>query len=368
MTAHFSVYLDLLRITAAMFVVVAHLQSWGLALWLPNLSGRDAVVVFFVLSGLVITHAAKDRTFRQYAVARFARIYSVALPIIILSIIVDQFGMRYDSSIYPLYQYEKLWLYVPFHLAFLGDFWTLSEQPFSVPVWWSLNFEVWFYVLFAVVTFWSGWRRIALCILVLSVMGYKLWLLLPIWVAGSWLYGRIDRFVISPHAARCLVVGTVAIYLLLEIAGVDESLWHVTDLIVGGSAEHSPLGSARKFLSDWLVGGLVVLHLFGWRHANWAISQPFAAAVRWAAGFTFTLYLLHSVVLKFIIATGIVDPNSVAQGLAVLVIVLVATLAVGLITEHRRGAWALGFDNLWTLGSKAAWRIPRLASLLAPSR
>jgi hypothetical protein len=96
MTAQFSIYLDLLRFTAALWVVVAHLQNWGVARWLPDLSGRDAVVIFFVLSGLVITHAAQGRTFRQYAVARLARIYSVALPIILIAIIVDWQGAFYD--------------------------------------------------------------------------------------------------------------------------------------------------------------------------------------------------------------------------------------------------------------------------------
>jgi peptidoglycan/LPS O-acetylase OafA/YrhL len=199
-----------------------------------------------------------------------------------------------------MYQYEKLWLYVPFHLMFLGDFWSLSEQPFSVPVWWSMNFEVWYYILFAVAIFWSGWRRIMLCALVLAVMGYKLWLLLPVWLAGSWLHSRVDRLWVPPTTARILVVGTIAAYLVLEAAGVDDWLWSVTDAIVGGSAEHSPLGSARKFLSDWLVGSLVVAHLIGWRHAGWVINQPVAALIRWAAGFTFTLYLLHAVVLRFV--------------------------------------------------------------------
>lgn len=368
MTAQFSIYLDLLRILAALWVVVAHLQNWGLAQWLPELSGRDAVVIFFVLSGIVISHAAQNRTFRQYSIARLARIYSVALPIIVIAVLVDSIGMKFDPNLYPLYQYEKLWLYMPFHLTFLGDFWLLSEQPFSVPVWWSLNFEVWFYILFATMTFWSGWRRVTLCILVLLIMGYKLWLLLPIWLVGSWLYTRIGRFAISSLAARCLVIGTVAVYFLLESARLDSWLWHVTDVVVGGSAEVSPLGSARKFLSDWLVGGLVVLHLVGWYHAGWTISQPIATVVRWSVGFTFTLYLLHAVVLRFILATGIVDPNSIVQGLAVLATVLIATLAVGLVTEHRRSAWVRGFDSVWTIGSKVAWQFPRLTSALAPSR
>jgi hypothetical protein len=60
-TPEVSIYLDAVRFIAALAVLVGHLDQDGLyAYWL--LIGRyshEGVVIFFVLSGLVITHSTR---------------------------------------------------------------------------------------------------------------------------------------------------------------------------------------------------------------------------------------------------------------------------------------------------------------------
>nr|WP_309503487.1 hypothetical protein [uncultured Roseovarius sp.] len=63
MTAGFSTYLNLLRFGAAFIVLMSHFSyarySGGRWLWIREFNfGSDAVVVFFVLSGLVIALVA----------------------------------------------------------------------------------------------------------------------------------------------------------------------------------------------------------------------------------------------------------------------------------------------------------------------
>ncbi len=87
MTKSFSVYLDALRFCAAFLVVMSHFAyprfTEGRWVWIRELNiGSDAVIVFFVLSGLVISYSAQNKLGmpRQYAFDRLTRLFSVALP------------------------------------------------------------------------------------------------------------------------------------------------------------------------------------------------------------------------------------------------------------------------------------------------
>ncbi|MEJ6008249.1 acyltransferase family protein [Paucibacter sp. AS339] len=202
--------MDFCRVVGAVIVVIAHLTHFGIAKgpwseFLPQ-SGRDAVVVFFFLSGLVIYHSAsKLRTsLAEYAVARATRIYSVALPTILLTVAVDLVGIQFHPENYPLYQYAKFYVYIPFHLAFLGEIWKISEQPFTNPPYWSLGYEVWYFVIFSVLYFYTGLRRFLLAGLLLLVVGYKLWTLFPIWLSGIALLKLINHHTVSQPIAKLL--------------------------------------------------------------------------------------------------------------------------------------------------------------------
>src|SRR5579864_6899404 len=84
----FSLYLDLVRVSAALVVLYSHTNARLLTTRvLPGeLLGHSAVVVFFVLSGFVIAYITdtKEKTPADYAASRLARIYSVAVPALLL--------------------------------------------------------------------------------------------------------------------------------------------------------------------------------------------------------------------------------------------------------------------------------------------
>src|SRR3984957_15539354 len=81
-----SLYLDLVRAAASFFVVLDHAPTLfdmpGTPRW-----GHQAVVVFFVLSGYVISHVSdtKEPTGRAFVVARLARLWSVLVPAMVLT-------------------------------------------------------------------------------------------------------------------------------------------------------------------------------------------------------------------------------------------------------------------------------------------
>ncbi|MEX0827705.1 MAG: acyltransferase family protein, partial [Haliea sp.] len=191
-------YLDGVRFLAALWVALAHFQAWGfappeLAALLPE-SGRDAVILFFVLSGFVIAHTAGRKDGRTYVIDRAARIYSVAIPIVLAATLVALWGVGTGVAGYErFYQADNILLYLGVYFSFLGNAWFLHEAPFGIIPYWSLNFEVWYYVLFGALFYLRGLLRILVFGAVFLAVGFKLWLLWPVWLAGVWLYRHEGR-------------------------------------------------------------------------------------------------------------------------------------------------------------------------------
>jgi hypothetical protein len=93
MTRSLSIYLDLMRVLAALLVLLFHTSFDRVGgAWLHPIfqdrgdvfaqAGSAGVIVFFVLSGFVIswTAATKERTFESYIVNCLARLWSVVIP------------------------------------------------------------------------------------------------------------------------------------------------------------------------------------------------------------------------------------------------------------------------------------------------
>ena len=84
MNKNLSLYLDLIRVLAAVEVLLDHVVDYSPRNYFYHIGqlGHESVMVFFVLSGFVIAYSAetKDRHLGDYAVSRFARLWSVLLP------------------------------------------------------------------------------------------------------------------------------------------------------------------------------------------------------------------------------------------------------------------------------------------------
>lgn len=347
----FSIYLDLTRFLAALMVVLAHFEyfgaipkgAWGLV---PEM-GRESVIVFFVLSGFVIasTMAQQRPSARAYAVARLSRLYSVALPVLLLGL-ACALAVRSFTDLVPPHSYvlDKLYVYVPFHLLFLGQHWTLAEVPPYMEPYWSLNYEAWYYLLFGLACYLEGRRRVLLVALTLALMGYKLWLLLPVWLAGAWLCRRSHGPWLSLKAARAgwlaslvLLAAWVGLRLEDPLRMAAIAWWPFPAL---------PLGSADRFLGDYVVCAIVLLNFACARDAGFSALERIGPAVRLLASYTFTLYLSHAIVialwLSFYPQAGSAGAGLVGLGAAI----AATTFALGTLTEHRRHLFRALFARL----------------------
>src|ERR1700686_5894759 len=88
-----SLFPDIVRISAACIVAGSHLTQPYFCAGLPDLTflGRASVAVFFVLSGFVIRYATVRRpsTLTNYLRERATRIYSVAIPALLFTLVAD---------------------------------------------------------------------------------------------------------------------------------------------------------------------------------------------------------------------------------------------------------------------------------------
>ena len=195
MTPELSIYLDVLRFSAAMIVFIGHVSGQRLTggfLWPIAAYMDDAVVAFFVLSGFVISHATtkSETTFADYAVSRAARIYSVAIPALGLTFALNSLGRHIDPVLYNEawgYVGTGRWFQLTVNGIFIGEVWSLHVSPGSDLPYWSLGYEVWYYVIFGLALYLPGRAR-AWSIVAMLCAGPKVMLLFPIWLLGAALY------------------------------------------------------------------------------------------------------------------------------------------------------------------------------------
>ena len=307
MTRSFSLYLDALRAAMALVVLLSHFAyprfSDGDWIWVRELNlGSDAVVVFFVLSGLVVAFAAetKDRGARQYAFARATRILSVALPALLLGFVLDRTG----AAIAPANYANQFYFQMPLPemllrgLSFSNEWgWAPARLGTNGP-YWSLSYEVGYYALFGVVLYASGYRRIALLCLGAVVLGPAILLLSPCWVAGVLLWRRREQIAGIPlaraWALALLPVGFYATALFVDLPTLLKS-WTTQ-----WGAARLPLRFSDEFLWNWVLAAAVAMHLAGVMALARSDTVLGGLVIRWLAGASFSIYLVHYPVLTFL--------------------------------------------------------------------
>jgi peptidoglycan/LPS O-acetylase OafA/YrhL len=355
--ARFSLYLDLARACAALAVVVAHFGYFKIfddaqIARIPDF-GREAVIAFFVLSGFVIAYSAehKNLTAKSYVVARAARLYSVVLPVLVLSFILAT-GVRDVLHAPAAHSYElrRPWLYVPFHLAFLGDVWSFVERPPWLVPYWSLDYEAWYYVLFGVFHFTNGRRRWLAAGAVLAFVGPRLWLLLPVWLSGVALYRLQGRLAFGPVLARAGWVLSIVLIGLwgwfdpeTYLRGVANGLWPFPGI---------RMGSADRVLADYAVMLLVLLNFACARQARFDALLLLARPIRFLAGHTFTLYLSHGIVIGLWQTLLPIERGAAHEIVAIGTAIAVVALALNPVTEALQRALRRGFDAALSLGAR----------------
>jgi peptidoglycan/LPS O-acetylase OafA/YrhL len=316
-----SASLDVMRGVAACAVMFGHLRTLFFvnfsqvegktrsleALYFLTGFGHQAVMVFFVLSGFLISSTvlrslvSRDWSWRDYAINRATRLYVVLVPGLLLGFFWDRLGSGLFASqgiyAHPL---EDLGTSVPLQNlnlpTFLGNLLFLQTifcRTFGSngPLW-SLSNEFWYYVLFPVglgaALAWIGRRfrgavfltclAAAVCFLedLAGLLGFLIWL------SGV--------AVVLLHSSVRINSRRISFVILLCVC-----------LLLGGAFFASRSVWEASLRGDLAVGLAFALFLFGvLLYAGGESSPHYAAVAHHLAGFSYSLYVLHFPLLLFL--------------------------------------------------------------------
>jgi peptidoglycan/LPS O-acetylase OafA/YrhL len=352
MSRAFSLYLDAVRFTAAMLVLLYHATAIHKSGTIFTSLGHEGVVIFFVLSGFVIAYVADTRKqdFRGFMVDRGARIYSVAIPAIILTAVLDFSGFHIDPAAYP--EGYRSWdlpvVRVITSALFLNQIWTLGIQLFSNNPYWSLNYEVWYYVLFGVLFFIDGRRRWWYFLLLCLFLGPKILLLLPVWWLGVWVYrSEFLAQLSTPLAWLCLVVSIAGAYWYLDVHFVQLG-WTWAEQLLGKEL-HSQLSFSREFIGDYYLGIMLALHFAGLRILLAQVQhlpRHLETTIRFLAGATFSIYLFHQPLIWFYSAAFSSVEAGLPRYIAVVPLTIVTCFVFSTFTEKKKNVWKGWIEQL----------------------
>jgi len=336
-----SIYLDLVRFSAAMVVMIGHLSGARFAgglFWQLGQFMDDAVVIFFVLSGFVIAYVVdqKETNVEKYAIARAARIYSVALPALMLTFVLDALGKNLAPHLYSAvwgYDAENLIGQFFAGLFFVNQLWYAPIQIGSMLPYWSLGFEVWYYVFFAIIYFVKSCWKYPLLIAACLVTGPRLVAFFPLWMMGYGAYKFAAVFVLSRKTGTAM--------LGMSIFAYGAYCLMLKDWLLNNPILYSSLG-LLNLAPRYIVGTLFAIHLIAFVWASKPVGRallPFASTIQWFAGATFTIYLFHIPVAQFLITMLPWPPADWRSRLIVLAGTFVLMLVIAEFTERKKRVW-----------------------------
>ena len=212
-------------------------------------------------------------------------------------------------------------------IIFLGQSWTLKFVPGSNLPFWSLNYEAWYYIMYACLIFFSGKQRLLLLLAAALLAGSKILSLFPIWLMGLLAWRLKD--LVSPRLGTVLVLGAIASFVGLEIIGGQELF----------PAANTPWLPHEFSAYDFVIGLIIATLICGMARARLPMpGKKLTGAVHALAGTTFGRYLFHYPLLNFFGSVLPGEPASWVHRILLFGFVLGTSLLLAALVEQRKSA------------------------------
>ena len=299
--------IQFLRFFAAMLVVLYHTAgqvpggdsaAHGLFA-LGRLTGFAGVDVFFVISGFIMAHTTMNQQgmheSSDFARRRLARIYSGHWPFFLLTLLVFYWARPGH--------FEESNLVASFFL------WPLPLNQTLLEITWTLSFELYFYLLFAIIIWWvPASKRVAVC----SLMMLSLLALTSLRHFGLESFGP-EKLYFMPFAMHFLLspfmleffAGALLAYWLQQNPDGYSRLWLwagigmfllsaiVNATVYDGVIEQGFHVVPRVF---WFGGAAIMIVIGLVRLENRSVTAPRSFSLR-TGGASYAIYLGHIPIL-----------------------------------------------------------------------
>ncbi|HEY0177988.1 MAG TPA: acyltransferase, partial [Pedobacter sp.] len=305
-------------------------------------------VVFFALSGYVIAHTTtgNNRGPSQYAQSRLSRLYSVVLPTLLVTAIIEISVRFLDPGLMSHYIRGISWPRYILSGLYLNEIWFFSASPPINGPLWSLSFEFWYYVIFGLFFYRAkSWLYLVALLIACLIAGPKILAMMPIWILGNLAY-RVYNPIKRGSLAWIIVFGSLFIAILLAI-------FLPSYPFKLGSA---PLFFAGQFITDFIIGVFIALALWalpGFKNSTLKTENNRAMSFfRKFADLTFPLYVLHDPLLVLFRSIWKTKLHDDLQMWTAMVVVFIVSMALGSLMEENRYKWGRIFKEMFSMGEK----------------
>ena len=352
-----SLYLDLIRFSAAMMVFLEHLREhtrnsfrafWNLhpfwKLYLNPIS-LTAVIVFFVLSGYVIAHvlSTRENTPFSFAASRFARLYSVVAPALVLVAVTNYLEFLKFPHAFDSFGGTGAVImdYVGYAL-FTSNFWIWSDLNLANAPFWTLSLEAAYYVGIALLVFASGRTR-AISLVVLALLaGPTMILLAPTWLVGYGTYHLSKRRKLPAVPAIVVWAGSALLLMLCPLIQFHfrEHIWWV----------RMPDNAIGAILASYAAAICFAVNMFAFNSFAEIAERlflSFTAQIRWLGSITFALYLFHQPLLSVFMVYTVGVPASASKMILLVIFTFLIVSTLGRACEQSKNAYKNLFIWMW---------------------
>ncbi|MBF0440834.1 MAG: acyltransferase [Oligoflexales bacterium] len=342
-----SVTLDLIRLAAAQAVLLGHATSmlpifkYVKQPFFPTIQ-NISVLVFFILSGFIIPYSTSSRmkkdvnySFKEYFIERFSRIYSGYLPGILFVLLVDSWVVGNFPETYIFHESFNMKSFVAnlfmfqnypivgniFHISTFGSaspFWTLATE------WWIYLSFGWFFV--------NVRKSLITGLPVSSIIAFLLLSIVPVYnIFGGGAGGGLSVY---------WIMG----YLVYHVKSIDREKPadnHREDIIFflffGFSALAYAINTKKEY--DGVLAVLFTLSLYfliGFcQSTKLRYSTRTKKLIKFTAGYSFTLYLVHYTITIFCVFSWKVKISPYFKFLIIIISCNVISATIAYFTEMR---------------------------------
>ncbi len=356
-----SFYLDLLRILSAFYVFIFHVGSGEIdtklifsthhfseILGLNYYSAHYFVIVFFVLSGYLITMSASrpNISVKTFITARLGRLYSVLIPALFLSFLVAKFLII--GNYYPLDLIKNNTLLVQrfiLNATFLSQSWSLNATPPLNNPFWSVQYEFMYYLIIASWLLVKNRLKYILILLIILISGLKVMLLFPCWLLGSFLYYIVSKKKTINIGISVMLFFSTLILLFLILTG---RLILPFEKPIG---DHDFYGFllffSWNFKADLIFSFLVATNVFAifslskkMEYFNTSsVFNKLHAKIQIISNCSYTLYLFHLPLLFLFSSITPYDKTNSFHQIGLVFLVLVTVYFIAKQTEWKVELW-----------------------------